>query len=685
MQEVRHAKKRKRVITPLLLEKGDFPEELEFLLENGQRFSLVAKTDDKLYAWLDIQRVFQRCRAVTTDAAAPLAEIVTRNRPAAPSAEFVGREDIMREIADIFRDDKSAVVALHGVGGIGKSEICRKLFQRYQAEAGTRLGWAMWRGTLRETFYGQFPDILDENIDAHWRAAQNYMRTLGETLLMFVDNADDITDEDEARLTSLGCRLLVTSRKAEHSGRIYAVAAGRLTLDECRTLYRRAYPKSDADDATLNDIIELAGRHTLAVRLLAKTQKAARLSAAALLDRLRNSGFDLAGKITYCHTPEQDNTTEERGVFIEHMNHIFVLSQLRDMDDGAEALRVLQGMSLLAPNTPIAFETLETWLGLDGDFDAVNFAIDTGWLEETPDGDGVSIHAVIAAVVRREAIPDKDYIDAVAGRLSQNMIVDKTEVFTTKLPVLEHAAALERVAGALDLQTETYAGMLHQMGYLTKKQGDYASALKWYQKALRIWERVLGTDHPDTATTYNNIGEVYRAQGDYASALEWYQKALRVKERILDTDHPSTATTYNNIALVYKARGNYASALDWYQKALHIFERALGTDHPFTATTYNNIALIYKVQAPWNGIKRRCALKNASLAQTTPTRRLPTTISVKYMTRRGTIPAPWNGIKRRCALKNACLAQTIPPRRLPTTISVKYTMRRGTMPVPWNG
>ena len=541
MQEVRHAKGEKRNFVPIKLDlnREQYPKELKFLLGNAQGFSADNfPTPEAFAARLDNASLFERCRR----AAAPLAEIVTRNRPAAPSAEFVGREDIMRGIADIFRDDKAAVVVLHGVGGIGKSEICRKLFQRYQEEAGTRLGWAMWRGTLRETFYGQFPDIADGNIDAHWLAAQNCMRTLGETLLMFVDNADDITDGDEARLTSLGCRFVITSRKKEHSERAHAVAAGRLTLDECRTLYRRAYPKSDADDATLNAIIELAGRHTLAVRLLAKTQKAARLSAAALLDKLRESGFHLAGKIRYRHTPEQDNTAEERGVFIEHMSHIFALSRLRDMD----AWRVLQGMSLLAPNTPIAFETLETWLGLDGDFDAVNFAIETGWLEETPDNKNVFIHAVIAAVVRREAMPDKDYIDAVAGRLRDDMIVG-TGIFKEKLPVLEHAEALYRVAGSLDLQTENYAGMLHQMGYLNNLQGDYASALEWYQKALRIRERVLGTDHPDTAATYHNIGTFYFAQGDYQEALTWFHKAQTINLNILGMKHPHSTITQEYI------------------------------------------------------------------------------------------------------------------------------------------
>ena len=577
MQEVRHAKGEKRNLVPIKLDlnREQYPKELKFLLGNAQGFSADSfPTPEAFAARLDNASLFERCRPV----AAPLAEIVTRSRPAAPSAEFVGREDILRDIEDIFHEEKSAVVVLHGVGGIGKSEICRKLFQRYREEAGTRIGWAMWRGTLRETFYGQFPDIADENIDAHWRAAQNYMRTLGESLLMFVDNADDISDEDEARLTSLGCRFVITSRKAEHSGRVHAVAAGRLALDECRTLYRRAYVNCRADDATLNDIIKLAGRHTLAVRLLAKTQRAAHLSAAALLDKLRESGFNLAGKITYRHTPEQDNTADERGVFIEHMSHIFELSRLRDMD----ALRVLQGMSLLAPNTPIAFETLETWLALDG-FDAVNFAIETGWLEETPDGDGVLIHAVIAAVVRREAMPEETYIDAVAGRLRLDMIPEETEVFTNRVPVLEHAIALDKAVGGL--HTENYGLMLEQMGYLLNQQADYRNALLYLKKGAEIEAETLGEEHRETATAYNNIAGVYRARGDYASALEWYQKALRIRERVLGTDHPDTAATYHNIGTNYCEQGDYKTALQWLEKALAVRLKVLGKKHPLTKST----------------------------------------------------------------------------------------------------
>ncbi len=68
-----------------------------------------------------------------------------------------------------------------------------------------------------------------------------------------------------------------------------------------------------------------------------------------------------------------------------------------------------------------------------------------------------------------------------------------------------------------------------------------------FQKALITRETVLGEEHPDTATTYNDIAFVYDSKGEYDKALEWFQKALIIRETILGKEHPDTANTYNNI------------------------------------------------------------------------------------------------------------------------------------------
>ena len=604
MREIRHAVRKNKPIVPVFLtDKHTLPEKLNYKLEDWQGFTLQNATPDAFAAWLDKQTVFQTCREAA-DSVSNL--VLVTERPMSPTPYFVGRDDILDAIEAAFRDGDD-IVNVYGMGGIGKSEICRKFFRDRAPGLVTRAGWLTWRDTLQNTLYAQFPDIREDNAARYAQLARNYVNDAGHDLLLVVDNADTLTPDDVRELSQLQCRLLVTSRRRQ--GRFQHIPAATLPPEQCRILYRRALLRDDTisdaspDDDALTEILRLAAWHTLTVELLAKTQRAAGLDTAELLRELRDTGFDLSGEdIEYLHNPETaSKDIDPECPFIEHMSRIFDLSQLRDAKRGAEALRALQGMSLLSPNTLIPVKTVKAWLDLPN-LNGVNKAADLGWLNKEQQPDKVwyvSIHPVIAAVVWHTEPPEADYVDAIAGRLYKAMCYEPTEVFVTRLPILEHAIALHRVAKSMDLQMENYGGMLHQIGYLVDEQGNYASALEWYQKARRMRERVLGTDHPDTATTYNNIAAVYYAQGNYASALERFQKALRISERVLGTDHPDTANIYGGIALVYYAQGDYASALECYQKALRIVEGVLGTDHLDTAATYTGIALVYDAQGDY--------------------------------------------------------------------------------------
>ena len=116
----------------------------------------------------------------------------------------------------------------------------------------------------------------------------------------------------------------------------------------------------------------------------------------------------------------------------------------------------------------------------------------------------------------------------------------------------KYDASLERSREAAKLAEESgyeerLGGSYLLFGFVYDDQGKYAEALDWYGKALAIWEKVLGRQHPDTARTYNGIAIVYGRQGKYAEALEWYGKALAIQEKVLGRQHPSTARTWNNI------------------------------------------------------------------------------------------------------------------------------------------
>ena len=62
---------------------------------------------------------------------------------------------------------------------------------------------------------------------------------------------------------------------------------------------------------------------------------------------------------------------------------------------------------------------------------------------------------------------------------------------------------------------------------------------------------MFGSDHPDVAASFNNIGAVYAGKGDFETALVQFQKALEIRTRVFGSDHPDVATSYNNIGNVY--------------------------------------------------------------------------------------------------------------------------------------
>jgi hypothetical protein len=65
---------------------------------------------------------------------------------------------------------------------------------------------------------------------------------------------------------------------------------------------------------------------------------------------------------------------------------------------------------------------------------------------------------------------------------------------------------------------------------------------------------VLGPEHPDTATSLNNLAGLLYAQGDLAGARPLYERALAIREKVLGPEHPNTATVRNNLSILRKPK-----------------------------------------------------------------------------------------------------------------------------------
>ncbi|MDR2202874.1 MAG: tetratricopeptide repeat protein [Nitrososphaerota archaeon] len=136
--------------------------------------------------------------------------------------------------------------------------------------------------------------------------------------------------------------------------------------------------------------------------------------------------------------------------------------------------------------------------------------------------------------------------------------------------------------------------------YDVKDKGSYDMFLQHVSHVLRIVdyvEKILGTDdelQQKVARLYNKVGLDYDYNGQCVEALKnGYFKALNISEKILGKEHPSTATTYNNIAYVYSHQGNSKEALEWCIKSYQILFEKLGELHPNTVIVRDNIESVY--------------------------------------------------------------------------------------------
>jgi tetratricopeptide (TPR) repeat protein len=141
-----------------------------------------------------------------------------------------------------------------------------------------------------------------------------------------------------------------------------------------------------------------------------------------------------------------------------------------------------------------------------------------------------------------------------------------------------------------------------ECGRLLNRAGEYFQGLAAYyesrllfERALAICEKVLGPEHPDTATSLNNLAWAFYDQGNFNGARPLFERALAIREKVLGPEHPETATSLNNLGWLLYQQGDFAKAWPVHERALAIREKVLGPEHPKTAESLNNLSRLHRV------------------------------------------------------------------------------------------
>ncbi|MCS0600399.1 NB-ARC domain-containing protein [Streptomyces sp. LP11] len=392
------------------------------------------------------------------DARKAAAEVVVPHRPAGhrnpaapaqlPAAlpDFTGREELLAQLVPVLTEQGRsgpAVVALSGMGGVGKTTLAVQAAQRVRAAFPDGQLYADLRGNdgrpaapdavLADflTALGADPRTLPETLDA--RAARFRSEADGRRLLLVLDDARDAAQVRPLLPGSAGCAVLVTSRTRLTS--LPTVLQRDLDVltevEALRMLARTSGPgRVDAEPVAAREVLDACGYLPLAVRIVA-----ARLSA-----RPAWSIGTLGERLLVEHRRLDELRTGDLAV-----RATFELGYRQLTPEQARAFRqaaLLEGAVLPVPTVAAVLGLSEPDAG-----DLLESLVDLAVLQ-SPRPDRYRFHDLLRLFARhKSAADDPAEADRVLSRQLDFLLATACEAFRWAVPGDPVAGALAGTAG----------------------------------------------------------------------------------------------------------------------------------------------------------------------------------------------------------------------------------------------
>jgi tetratricopeptide (TPR) repeat protein len=120
---------------------------------------------------------------------------------------------------------------------------------------------------------------------------------------------------------------------------------------------------------------------------------------------------------------------------------------------------------------------------------------------------------------------------------------------------------------------------------------DFDGGRESYKNALAIRLKIQGSSHPRVAEDLNSLGSIAYFQND-PSAEGYYQRAYNSYHAVLGDNHPEVATTMNNLALLKLERRDFANAEPLLKHAVEVIETQRNDDFDDLAFEYENLGRV---------------------------------------------------------------------------------------------
>ncbi|NUS88432.1 MAG: tetratricopeptide repeat protein [Streptomyces sp.] len=534
--------------------------------------------------------------------------------------DFSGREAQIADLRDgLLGGEHSVVYALHGMGGIGKTQLALEYAHRFAGQYDLVWWIDAEQADQIPVHYTELADRL--GIAVKEAGAEHNARMLVQHLsgrsrwLVILDNAED-PHQVERWLPDGPGHVLITSRNPNWRRLARPTSLDVFARADSLAYFRTRVPGIGEADADV----------------LARELGDLPLALAQAADMIeRGTHVDLYLRLLH----ENTSPVLREGEVPDYPEPLAaaVAIAVEDLDGKhPDAAALLRLAAFLGPD-PIPTEWLvdarERLSTIPAQTDALT------WMRTTLeplrrnslvriDGSGFQVHRLTQAVLRDQVDPARkeairDDVAAVLASvtpgdpetpghwsawasLTSHLVSQHIDIHhRPELRATLHGAvnflirsaqprAAAELAGTLRDTWTAQLGRDHPdvltatqfLGHATSDLGDIYGARPIIEDTHTRRRATLGDDHPDTLQSANDLAAIHTRLGLYSVAHAMHQDTLDRRRHVLGDDHPDTLQSAANFAASLYRMGGIAAARELDEDTLARRRRVLGEDHPET-------------------------------------------------------------------------------------------------------
>lgn len=503
-----------------------------------------------------------------------------------PCRHFCGREKELDSLHELLLEHGK--VFLHGIAGIGKSELAKAYAKEHSKEY-TNILYLTYSGDLMQDIADMdfADDLPNDSAQERFRKHNRFLRTLKEDTLFIVDNFNTTASQDSTLsvVMKYRCRMLFTTRSRFDNYTSMEVAE-IANKEDLLSLAGSFFSDAEQYRDILEQIIDTVHSHTLAVELSARLLESGIMEPLSLLLKLKEEKTSLEASDKIGITKDGKS---RKATYYDHIHTLFSLYDL-----GSDELDIMKSL-VFAPTTGVNSRVFASWLLLR-DMNIINDLVEKGFIQ-TKSGRAVALHPMIQEVTITETKPSVQNCHVLLNSLQEICLRHGEEVSYYK----QLFQTIENIVDLIDKDDAAFYLRFIEDVFPYMQKFGYQSGMEIIvdEMTALLKDKTFGTVS-DRALLLD-----YRAtiEARPEKAIKYEKDAVEMLKEITADNALLASNLHANLGGLYRSTGKLELAKQYMEAGIHILEEyGLVPYHDSIPQITNYVVLLTEMGEPQLGL-----------------------------------------------------------------------------------